>query len=222
MNESNTSSRVGARWQSGLWLELVPRANQTGHEILASAVEGSIRRELGLISANDPSPRLPWGETPVSRAMALDVLEHAIDEAAWLEAIVEALEPGGELIVRVPLEGPVGWLDALNIAQYAQDITGWGQATPEVKLKGWHRHYRRGEVEQLLRVAGMVVTHVERSGSPHVEFANLARLMVGGTAKGGVRHPNRNRAKPGADARLSRLGQFSTKLTVRAVKPANK
>lgn len=221
LNESNTVPRVGASWQLDRWLELTPRANQSGYEILASAVEGNNRRELGAIFANDPSPRLPWGGAPVSRAMALDVLKHAIDEAAWLKAIVEVLEPGGELIVRVPLEGPVAWLDALNLIRYMQDITGGSQPLTEVTMKGWHRHYRPGEIEQLLGDAGMVVTHVARSGSPHVEFANLARLMVTGLAKGGDRDPNRNRDNPGADAKLVRLGPFSTKLTVRAIKLVN-
>ncbi|MBA2777146.1 MAG: hypothetical protein H0U31_10505 [Chloroflexia bacterium] len=219
MNGPNIAPPVGASRQSDLWLELTAR--RTGPELLivTSAIEEGTRHELGVTSADHPTPGLRGGEARVHRVVALDVLEYVIDEAAWLEAIVDVLEPGGDLLVRVPAEGSFAWLDPDNLVRYAKDITVRGKQPDELRMKGWHRHYHPDEIEQLLRDAGLIVRDVERSGSPHVEVANFARLMVASIAKGDACQAHRNGGKAGADANLSRLGPFSTKLTVRAIKP---
>ena len=219
LNGPNIAPPVGASRQSDLWLELTAR--RTGPELLivTSAIEEGTRHELGVTSADHPTPGLRGGEARVHRVVALDVLEFVIDEESWIKALIDMLEPGGEFIVRVPLEGSFAWLDPDNLVRYAKDITSRGKQPDELRMKGWHRHYRLDDIEQLLRNAGLIVRDVERSGSPHVEVANFARLMVASIAKGEACQAHRNGGKAGADANLSRLGPFSTKLTVRAIKP---
>jgi hypothetical protein len=190
--------------------------------IVVSAVTGGAREIVHAFPPDAGSPGLASTLPLVPAITVLDVLEHVVDEEALLASIAERLQPGGTLIVRVPVEGPVTWLDALNLYRYFQDITGLGKKLQETKMKGWQRHYRRAEVAALLEQAGLAVTASRRSGSPHLDVLQLGGLMWGTV----VRHDNdierrlkiwRDRREAGID--LPRLGPLSTKITVTAVKP---
>jgi len=221
LNESDTPPPTATHPRPRPWLSLSTRTTGSGVVIVTHAIDSGSSRELGGTPAECPSPSLPWAHVGVSRLVALDVLEHVIDEASWLRAMVNAIAPGGELIVRVPVEGPVAWLDALNLARYMQEITGWGKQPQEARMKGWHRHYRPHDVERLLTDAGLTVTHIARSGSPHLELAQLGAL-VSGIVTGGAGDAGDQAKRTGkpaeAETDLPRLGLLSTKLTVRAVK----
>lgn len=220
VKQSDTAAQPTDGLKKQSRLELAPRSTETGMVIATHAVDTETYTALDETSIDEPSPRLPCANALMQRIVAHDLLERVIDEESWLRAMAEALAPGGELILRVPLEGPVAWLDALNLVRYAQDITGWGQQPQDARMKRWHRHYRPSDLERLLRDAGMVVTHVGRSGSPHLEVAKLGKLLfvaVARGSRGARRQVERGGQAAEVDIRLARLGPLSTKLTIRAI-----
>ncbi len=169
----------------------------------------------------EPDLRLPEGS--VKRIVALDVLEHVLDEEAWLAAMASSLAPGGTLVVRTPLEGPLTWLDSLNMYRYVQDITGIGKDLEETKMKGWHRHYRRHELARMLEDAGLRVSTVVASGSPHLDVLQFGALVWGGMVRRDTEIEHsvrawRDRIEAGHD--LPRLGPLSRKVTVSGTKIA--
>ncbi len=167
----------------------------------------------------EPDFGLPAGSA--TRVVALDVLEHILDEEAWLAAISNLLAPGGTAEVRVPLEGPLTWLDSLNMYRYAQDITGIGKDLEETKMKGWHRHYRRHELKRMLQDAGLRVSTMVASGSPHLNVLQFGALVWGGMVRrdAEVEHTVRE-WRDGIEAGhgLPRLGSLSTKITITGIK----
>lgn len=178
---------------------------------------------LGEWAVDDPDPDLASAMPPVSSIRGLDVLEHVVDEEAWLSALAGVLADGGELTVRVPLEGPLAWLDALNIYRYVQDTTGVGKDLEETKMKGWHRHYPLPDLVGLLTDAGLEVTSVTRAGSPHVDALHLAALGWGVILR--RKHNAEQRIRQWRDSAAAttshlRLGPFSSSLTVTARKRA--
>src|SRR5690606_1714051 len=56
------------------------------------------------IPVEEAEPDLGLPEGSVTRIVALDVLEHVLDEEAWLAAMSSSLASGGTLVVRTPLE----------------------------------------------------------------------------------------------------------------------
>lgn len=190
--------------------------------VLANATLGGERLDLGSTRAAEPIPHLAAALVAASRIVALDVLEHVVDEEAWIACFAHLLAPGGSLTIRVPLEGPIAWFDALNVFRYVQDVTGLGKQPLETKMKGWHRHYRRTELAEMLKRAGLAPVEVTRSGSPHHDIPHLGALAWGTIVRGDRETElrageRRKQAEAGTD--LPRLGLLSTKLTIRATKP---
>lgn len=180
-----------------------------GHDLSGAPLER--------IAAKEPHPLLLALPASIEHLVALDVLEAVLDEEAWLDAIAHVLTPGGTAMVRIPLEGPTAWLDALNLYRYAQDITGLGKQLQETKLKGWHRHYRRAEIHALAARHGVRVVSQAREGNPLLEVAQLSALVWGGMVKGTTRVEESVRSwrEDREDhRRLERLGPLSTRLTV--------
>jgi hypothetical protein len=69
------------------------------------------------------------------------------------EALAEAarvLRPGGTLLLRVPANGRMAWLDGYNAYRYLRDITRRGTLLPEIRGIGWRRHYGRDDLTGLL------------------------------------------------------------------------
>ncbi len=190
--------------------------------VLANATWDGEELDLGSTRAAEPIPHLAMASIAASRIVALDVLEHVVDEEAWISCFAHLLAPGGSLTIRVPVEGPVAWLDALNLFRYVQDVTGLGKQPLETKMKGWHRHYRRTDLEEMLVRAGLAPVAVTLSGSPHHEIPYLGALAWGTIVRGDRKTElragaRRKRAESGTD--LPRLGPLSTKVTIRAIKP---
>jgi hypothetical protein len=178
---------------------------------------------VAIIPVEDVEPDLGLPANSATRIVALDVLEHVLDEEAWLAAMSITLAPGGTVVVRVPLEGPFTWLDSLNMYRYVQDIIGFGKDLEETKMKGWHRHYQRGELKQMLEDAGTPVSTVVTSGSPHLDLLQFGALVWGGMVRrdSGIEHTVRawrDGIEAGHD--LPRLGSLSTKITLTGTKAA--
>ena len=184
--------------------------------VVAFALDGRERLELDTTPVADHTPGLAAASFSAREIVALDVLEHVVDEEAWLACFARLLAAeAGYQFQQLSA--------ALNVFRYVQDVTGFGKQTLETKMKGWHRHYRQADVEDLLRRVGLVPVAATRSGSPHHEAPYVAALAWGtmvrrdrGTElRAGGR---RKRAESGPD--LPRLGPLSTKITVTATKPA--
>src|SRR5688572_2370865 len=139
-----TSHTVNAA-DTTLRLEIIEE--EGNHMVIVVGNDGGNTREIDRIPADTPRPVLEPGKRTVTRIVAIDVLEHVVDEEARLAGMADALVEGGELVLRVPLEGPMAWLDAPNLYRYTQDTTGVGKNLEETKMKGWHRHYRLTEIE---------------------------------------------------------------------------
>jgi hypothetical protein len=195
--------------------------SKSGIAVRATASRDDIDVPLGETPVERIAPELAIDDVVAGQVTALDVLEHVIDEESWIAAFAAMLEPDGILIVRVPVEGPVAWMDALNAYRYVQDIVGRGQKPLESRMKGWHRHYRPRDLEQMIADAGFQVIQSLRSGSPHHDVLQFGALAWGGMVRGdrNLEHLARNQRERAEDGRrLPRLGPFSTKITVQAIK----
>ena len=189
--------------------------------VAQSLVDTSKCTELGQVSTEDPPAILLPTSAQPGLVDATDVLEHVVDEEAWLAAIHEAMPAGSSLVVRVPFEGPIAWLDARNGYRYLQDITGWGKRLLETQTKGWHRHYTRRDLEGLLRDAGFTVDRVERHGSPRHDVVQLGQLVWGKLLRGdefAEFAAIERRIDADAGLNLPRLGPFSTKIAAWATR----
>jgi len=200
-----------------LFLQLVTREKETF--VQRSLPDG----DLGEVPTEESPARLAPAEKPVGSIRAVDVLEYVLDEEAWLAACAATLPTGGALLVRVPLEGPLAWMDALNIYRYAQDITGWGERLHETQTKGWRRHYTPRDLAGLLEDAGFRVDTLSRHGSPTRDVAHFGRLAWGKLLRDDAGAEVRARAwRDQADASLDliRLGRYSTKIAAWATRQA--
>ncbi len=124
-------------------------------------------------------PNLPAAEGSFDRIIAHDILEHVLDEEAWINALARLLAPGGAISFRVPLEGPLAWMDARNIYRYVADLSGRGLAPSETLPTGWHRHYHAHDLDRLMRRAGLSITEVRREGLPGLDIPHVAALVAG-------------------------------------------
>lgn len=132
----------------------------------------------------DEAPHFPGGRGAFDRIIAHDVLEHVLDEEAWIAALAGLLTTDGRISIRVPLEGPLAWLDARNIYRYIADLTERGTAPAETKPTGWHRHYRERDLDRMLRRSGLRIVSRQREGMPGLDIPHLAGLVVGDLALG--------------------------------------
>jgi hypothetical protein len=195
-------------------------------QIVTREKETFVRRtlpdgDLGEVPTEQSPDRLAPAEATVASIRAVDALEYVLDEEAWLAACAATLPPGGRLLVRVPLEGPLAWMDALNIYRYAQDITGWGERLHETQTKGWHRHYTPRDLAGLLEDTGFRIDALSRHGSPTRDVVHFSRLAWGKLLRddAGAEHRARawrDRVDAGPD--LIRLGRYSTKIAAWATR----
>jgi hypothetical protein len=184
-------------------------------QVQCEAPDGMVTVASIPVEEAEPDLCLPPGSA--GRVVALDVLEHVLDEEAWLVAISNVLAPGGTVEVRVPLEGPITWLDSLNMYRYVKDIIGVGKDLKETKMKGWHRHYRQQELRQMMEDAGMRVSGAVASGSPHLDVLQFGALVWGGMVRRDSEIEHKARVwRDGIEAGhdLPRLGSLSTKVTM--------
>lgn len=160
-----------------LRLELV--FPEPGHRTPRIALLAEDGADLGRIPTSEPAPCLPLDDASVRSVDARDVLEHVHDEQTWLAELARILAPGGEIVVRVPLENAMAWADALNIYRYVSDISGRGEDLLETLPTGWHRHYAPGDLPAILELAGFETVSTTTEGLPIEELPHLGGLIVG-------------------------------------------
>jgi hypothetical protein len=134
---------------------------------------------LAAIDCGEPRPSFPIPDGTVSRITALDVLEHATDEKAWLAECARVLAPVGELTVQVPRRGMMSWWDALNIYRYAESFASNDSDHGETEPIGWHRQYRKRELQALLDATGFSTVAVHTHSLGLAELPHLARMVSG-------------------------------------------
>ena len=158
-------------------LRRVLRGKEPEIEAIVCTTTGAVSPATQSVRGGDPT--FPTGPGSLRLIRALDVLEHVQDEEAWLKALADLLEPGGEIVVRVPAEGPVAWLDAPNIYRYVAEFTSRGEAPHETKPTGWHRHYRRRDLLALVERSGLRVTGLSRVVAPLADIPHLLGMVTG-------------------------------------------
>ena len=142
---------------------------------VSSVVSTSTPAKIGV---DVVQPRLPYADARFANVVALDVIEHVLDEECWVAELARVTCPGGRLTVRVPASGPLSWLDALNIYRYAVEISGRGTAPRETQPIGWHRHYPRRDLSALLTAAGFRPLTAHRVGTGLDQIPALAGLVT--------------------------------------------
>jgi hypothetical protein len=140
---------------------------------------------------------VPLESGTVRHVVALDVLEHAYDEQAFLAECARLTGEGGILRLRVPVDGLTGWLDAINMIRYLSETTGLAPEPMEPQPSGWHRHYREGDIVRLTTGAGFAISGTRRVNPGIAELPHAAGLIVGGVAL----------KRPGTELAMFRLRQ---------------
>lgn len=97
-----------------------------------------------------PVTAWPFVDAAFARVLLLDELAVVVDDEAALAEAARVLVPGGELLARVPAEGPLAWLDAPNAARYLRDVGRLGKRPSETSALGWRRHYREDDLREIL------------------------------------------------------------------------
>ena len=147
--------------------------------ILTTIQEGDQERTIGRYATDVQHIFVPMEADHLDSIVALDVLEHVMDEEMFLHECARLLRIGGRLELRVPAEGLVGWLDALNIYRYVTDTTNRGRDPKESDPTGWHRHYRNDELVRMVCDAGFDVVEVKQINPGLMEIPHVAGLMIG-------------------------------------------
>jgi SAM-dependent methyltransferase len=106
--------------------------------------------QLAGLPFSPPVVTWPFADGSYDAVVLLDQLAQTVLEEEALAEAARVLRRGGVLLLRVPLQGGLAWLDGFNLYRYARDISGRGAKPPETAGIGWRRHYRRNELLALL------------------------------------------------------------------------
>jgi SAM-dependent methyltransferase len=130
--------------------------------------------QLAGIPFTPPVVDWPFARGSFDAVILLDQLAQTVLEEEALAEAARVLRPSGVLLLRVPSQEFLGWLDGFNLYRYARDITGRGAKPAETAGVGWRRHYRRDDVLGLLRPHFRVVT----MASAGLGLAEVARAVL--------------------------------------------
>lgn len=148
-------------------------------EVLTTIQEGDRERTIGRYATDVQHIFVPMEAERLDSIIALDVLEHVMDEEMFLHECARLLRIGGRLELRVPAEGLVGWLDALNLYRYVTDTTNRGHDPKESDPSGWHRHYRNDDLVRMVCDAGFDVVEVRQTNPGLMEIPHMAGFLIG-------------------------------------------
>ena len=108
---------------------------------------------------NGDALRLPFTDASFDRVIASEVMEHIPDDRCAAAELARVLRPGGTIAVTVPAFGPelVNW--ALDSDYHAPGAVG-----------GHVRIYRKSEITERLRTAGLNITGSHRAHALHSPY----------------------------------------------------
>lgn len=153
---------------------------------------------LELLHSSQPLP-LPFAEQTFASASLLDVLEHVPDQGAVLNELARVLQDDGILIVTVPRQYPLSFLDLGNLKFRFPRLHRWfyclrhsraeydyryrcnpdgliGDVSAE---KAWHEHFTEHHLAELLEQSGFEIVEFDGSAFFTRAFAPAAQLLHG-------------------------------------------
>jgi SAM-dependent methyltransferase len=120
---------------------------------------------------------LPFPDASFAFISCLDILAYVRDDEATIRELARVLAPNGKLLLRVPNQGVTAGLDAFNLYRYFSDGTRRGSRPPETDELGWRRHFREGELADLLESAGLRIEEEWTTGTGLPELAQFAAMF---------------------------------------------
>jgi SAM-dependent methyltransferase len=113
--------------------------------------------QLAGVPFTPPVVAWPFPAGSFDTVVLLDQLALTVKEEEALAEAARVLRPGGRLLLRVPAEGRLAWLDGFNAYRYVQETSRRGKRHPAVAGVGWRRHYPRPDLVALLQLHFRVV-----------------------------------------------------------------
>lgn len=122
-----------------------------GFAVTRHALDMGPLAQLAGIPFTPPVVEWPFPDAGFDAVVLLDQLALTVKEEEALAEAARVLRPGGRLVLRVPAEGCLAWLDGFNVYRYVQETSRRGKRHPAVAGVGWRRHYPRPDLIALLR-----------------------------------------------------------------------
>lgn len=141
-----------------------------------------------VIRSDVESPVLPFEDGTVDTYVVHDdAFSRVIDEEAWLQEFSRTMTPGARLELTLPADGPLAWLDAMNLYRYVTDITKRGDAPDAALPTGWNRHYTRDQLRIMTNGAGFDVAQISYANHAVRELGMLLSLVTNNWLRGNRR-----------------------------------
>ena len=124
---------------------------RAGFVVTRHALDMGPLAQLAGIPFTPPVVAWPFPDASFDAVVLLDQLALTVKEEDALAEAARVLRPGGRLLLRVPAEGRLAWLDGFNVYRYVQETSRRGTRHPAVSGVGWRRHYPRPDLTALLQ-----------------------------------------------------------------------
>ena len=121
---------------------------------------------------------LPFTADTFELVIAHATVEFSHDDRQVIAELARVLRPGGRLVVRLPFQGRLTALDALNLYRYTREVTGRGDIPPEALPIGWRRHYTYEDLAAILPEATLSVERRDHGGLGLGELAYWPGLVL--------------------------------------------
>lgn len=148
---------------------------------------------------------LPFRDTTFDLVIAHATVEFTHDDRQVIGELARVLKVGGHLIVRVPQQGRLAALDALNLYRYTREILGRGEIPPESLPIGWRRHYDQADLDVIFYRPDLVVTSIASGGLGLGEVLYWPALVL---TRSVLPRPSLAQRLRGAYARLGDLDEW--------------
>lgn len=173
---------------------------QAGFRVARHTLDMGPLAQVAGVPFTPPMVEWPFPDSAFDIVLLLDQLALTVREEEALAEAARVLRPGGLLVLRVPADGRMAWLDGFNAYRYVQETTRRGKRLPDVAGVGWRRHYPRGDLRALL-CPHFAIREMRQSG---VGLTDAARLGMTLFWRWGLRSDRHDGAIRNATARLAR------------------
>ena len=131
---------------------------RAGLSVTRHALDMGPLAQLRGIPFTPPVVEWPFPDASFDAVVLLDQLALAVMEEEALAEAARVIRPGGRLLLRVPAEGRLAWLNGFNAYRYLQEVSRRGKRHPAVAGVGYRRHYPRPVLVALLEPHFRVLT----------------------------------------------------------------